>query len=68
MLDRETGKICAMIKCGSEVAVHELPDWLATATKQELQDYLEKHLPEVIDELKARVRKKRQTTWKKARE
>jgi hypothetical protein len=66
--DRETGKICIMIKSGAEMAVHELPDDLATADKVALQKYMEGVVPGMMDGLKAKRTEKRQTTWKKAKD
>ena len=66
--DRETGKICIMIKSGSEIAVHELPDHLATADKLALQKYMEDVVPGMMDGLKAKRQAKRETTWKKAKD
>lgn len=68
VIDTETGKICAMVRIGSDSAAHELPDYLATATKQELQDYLEKIIPDMVEGLRAKNRAKRRTISKKAKD
>lgn len=65
--DTETGKICAMLKMGSEIAVHELPDYLAASSGDEIRKYLEGVVPEMMGELKAKAQAKRRTIWKKAK-
>ena len=66
--DTETGKICALLKMGSEIAVHELPDYLAASSGEEIKRYLESVVPEMMGELKAKVHKKRRTLWNKAKD
>ncbi len=64
--DTELKRICIQIKLGSQTATQELPDHLATATKEELQVYLNGVVPEMINGLKAQQKATRKTVWKKA--
>lgn len=57
VLDTETRKLCIQVKVGSHVATQELPDELATATGQELRDYFEGVVPEMIAGLHEQRRK-----------
>lgn len=65
--DRDTGKICIMIKLGGEAAVQALPDELSTATEDEVRSYLDGIVPTMIDGLRAKQTEKRQAIYKKAK-
>lgn len=67
VLDRETGKLCIMIKLGSETAVQELPDHLATATREELKAFMDSVVPEMVNGLRAKRQAKSKKLQKKAK-
>ncbi len=68
VVDTETGKLCIQVKVGSFVATQELPNHLATATKEDLQEYFNGVVPEMIAGLRAQQQAKRRTVWKKAQQ
>lgn len=64
--DTETGKICIMIKLGSEYAVHPLPENLAVATGPEIQEYMQGVIPDMVNNLRAQRQMKLRKLKKKA--
>lgn len=51
VIDRDTKKLCMQIRIGSFTATEPLPEGMASWTMNQLQDYFDKRVPEMIENL-----------------
>lgn len=65
--DTETGELCIQVSLGQHTATLPLPADCVNWHHQELQAYMEKVVPDMIESLQQRVRAERRTIFKRAK-
>ena len=71
VMDRDTGKLCVQISIGPWTVTQELPDRLATYSKEQLEEHLEHVVPIMIAGIEEQIeleRRKQRRLDRKARQ
>lgn len=67
VIDRDTKLLCMELRLGEFVLHRKIPDYLATATRQQLSDFFEATVPDMTKELQEMQRNKLRLVAKEAK-